>query len=638
MLHVPRLNRAGIAFIHDLVMVAVSFPLALYLRVGDLFLFYGESYVVAATLMFTAVAAPVFWFSKMYRGIWRYASIEDLVAITKAVTLAILIFLPLLVLLTRLELVPRSLPFINWFVLIALLGGPRFLYRLFKDRRLDHVLESSSHRRVPVLLVGAGDEAELFIRQQNRDRHAPYRVIAAVDEKGNRVGRSIHNVPVLGELDRIEEIITGELKPRPERLILTKQSFRGVEVRQLLTLADRLGLTLSRLPKPSELRAETEAEGRIEAQPIAVEDLLGRPQALLDRESMQALIRDRRVLITGAGGTIGRELVRQISDFGPTAIALLDNSEFQLYEIDRELALRHPGLARRAILGDVRDRTRVDDVVARERPELVFHAAALKHVPMVEANPMEGVLTNAIGSRHVADACRAAGVRLMVQISTDKAVNPSSVMGATKRLAENYCQALDLVERDGGDTRFVTVRFGNVLGSTGSVVPLFQRQIEAGGPLTVTHPDVTRYFMTTREAVELVLQASALGEADPAASGKIYVLDMGEPVKIFELARQMIRLAGLKPNDDVKIEFIGLRPGEKLEEELLHDNETSVPTACPGLLLASPRTSDLALLQRSLDELEDAARGRRREQVVDFIRRLVPEYNVVAEKQTAASL
>ena len=636
MLQVLRLNRARIALIHDLVMVAISFPLSLYLRVGDLFLFYGESYVIEATLMFTAVAAPVFWFSKLYRGIWRYASIEDLVAITKAVSLAILIFLPLLGLLTRLELVPRSLPFINWFVLIALLGGPRFLYRLFKDRRLDHVLESSSHRRVPVLLVGAGDEAELFIRQQNRDRHAPYRVIAAIDEKGNRVGRSIHNVPVLGELDRIEEIIAREVKPRPERLILTKQSIDGAEVRQLLTIADRLGLTLSRLPKPSELR--TEAEGRIEAQPIAVEDLLGRPQALLDRGSMQALIRDRRILVTGAGGTIGRELVRQISDFGPTTIALLDNSEFQLYEIDQELASRHPDLARRTILGDVRDRTRVDDVIARERPELVFHAAALKHVPMVEANPMEGVLTNAVGSRHVADACRAAGVRLMVQISTDKAVNPSSVMGATKRLAESYCQALDLVEREGGETRFVTVRFGNVLGSTGSVVPLFQRQIEAGGPLTVTHPDVTRYFMTTREAVELVLQASALGEADPAASGKIYVLDMGEAVKVLDLAQQMIRLAGLKPNDDVKIEFIGLRPGEKLEEELLHDDETLVPTACPGLLLASPRTSDLALLQRSLDELEDAARGRRREQVIEFIRRLVPEYNVVADDQTAASL
>ena len=635
MLQLLRLNRARIAFIHDLVMVAVSLPLSLYLRVGDLFLFYGESYIVEATIMFTAVAAPVFWLSKMYRGIWRYASIEDLVAITKAVSLAILIFLPLLVLLTRLEFVPRSLPFINWFVLIALLGGPRFLYRVFKDRRLDHVLESSSHRRVPVLLVGAGDEAELFIRQQNRDRHAPYRVIAAIDEKGNRVGRAIHNVPVLGELDRIEEIITEELKPRPERLILTKQSIDGAEVRQLLTIADRLGLTLSRLPKPSELR--TEAEGRIEAQPIAVEDLLGRPQASLDRESMQALIRDRRILVTGAGGTIGRELVRQISDFGPTAIALLDNSEFQLYEIDQELASRHPDLARRTILGDVRDRTRVDDVIAREQPELVFHAAALKHVPMVEANPMEGVLTNAVGSRHVADACRTAGVRLMVQISTDKAVNPSSVMGATKRLAESYCQALDLVGRDGGDTRFVTVRFGNVLGSTGSVVPLFQRQIEAGGPLTVTHPDVTRYFMTTREAVELVLQASALGEADAAASGKIYVLDMGEPVRVLDLAQQMIRLAGLKPNDDVKIEFIGLRPGEKLEEELLHDDETLVPTVCPGLLLASPRTSDLALLQRSLDELEDAARGRRREQVIEYIRRLVPEYDVVADEQTAAS-
>jgi O-antigen biosynthesis protein WbqV len=284
------------------------------------------------------------------------------------------------------------------------------------------------------------------------------------------------------------------------------------------------------------------------------------------------------------------------------------------------------------VLGDVRDRTRLDAVFARYTPELVFHAAALKHVPMVEHNPIEGVLTNVIGSRNVADACRNADVRMMVQISTDKAVNPSSVMGATKRLAESYAQALDLAARDGDGTRFVTVRFGNVLGSTGSVVPLFQKQIAAGGPVTVTDPNVTRYFMSVREAVELVLQASAIGEGDASACGRIFELEMGEPVRILDLARQMIRLAGKRPDEDIVIAFSGLRPGEKLEEELLHAGEDLIPTSNPNLCLAHPRTADLPLLQRALDELEDACRSGRQDAVMPMIRRLVPEYGREEER------
>jgi len=285
------------------------------------------------------------------------------------------------------------------------------------------------------------------------------------------------------------------------------------------------------------------------------------------------------------------------------------------------------------LLRDVRAREQVDEVVAAERPEIVFHAAALKHLPMVEANPIEGVLTNIIGSRNVAEAARAFGASLVVMISTDKAVNPTSVLGATKRLAESFCQALDLHEArrrapSGQGTRYVTVRFGNVLGSTGSVVPLFARQLAAGGPLTVTDPEVARFFMTVREAVELVLQASALSpvSATTEARGKIFVLDMGEPVKIVDLARQMIRLAGLRPDLDIKIEFIGLRPGEKLHEELFHPAEPLMATANPAIRLAAPRTADYAMLMRSIDELEGNARLRREDRVLDLLERLVPEY------------
>ena len=358
---------------------------------------------------------------------------------------------------------------------------------------------------------------------------------------------------------------------------------------------------------------------------MAIEDLLGRPQATLDRAAMRRLIGGRRVLITGAGGSIGGELVRQVSDLGPAELALLDNSEFNLYAIERELAERHGGLSRRAFLGDVRARARVDDVFAAAAPELVFHAAALKHVPLVEANPFEGVLTNVVGTVNVADACRVSGVKGMVMVSTDKAVNPTSVMGATKRIAEAYCQALDLARA--GGTRFVTVRFGNVLGSTGSVVPLFQKQLAQGGPLTVTHPDMTRYFMTQREAVELVLQASALGaEASRDEDGKIYVLDMGEPVRILDLARQIIRLAGRRPETEVRIEFIGPRPGERLAEEPLHGSEPLVPTVCKGILLAAPRAGDAQALACDITRLAEAAHRADGDALSAALMHLVPEY------------
>lgn len=624
---VLRLSRARIAFLHDVAMAAASFPLALYLRLGDSMQYLAADYFWEGTALFAFSAALAFSTVPMYRGIWRYASLNDLVAITKAVTLAMLLFVPLLFLLTRLELVPRSVPIIQWFLVIAMLGGPRFLYRIVKDRHFKNVLAAQGVRRIPVLLVGAADEAELFIREQQRDPAAPYAARGIIDEKGGRVGREIHGVPVMGTVDDLDDLLDthrwgGE---PPERLVLTRERIDGTTVRRLLEIGEAHGLSLARLPKLSELKAGFEGD-RMAVRPIAVEDLLGRPQIPLDRAAMRALIAGRRVLVTGAGGTIGSELVRQIVDFGPAEIVLLDASEYQLYQIDLEVKERAPDLARTAVLGDVRDRARIEDVMLRFRPALVFHAAALKHVPMVEDNPLEGLLTNVIGSRIVADACRKAGVDCMVQISTDKVVNPHNVMGATKRLAEAYIQALDPESRAEGATRYVVVRFGNVLGSTGSVVPLFQRQLAAGGPLTVTHKDVTRYFMTVREAVELVLQASVVGVEDAEAAGRIFVLDMGEPVKVLDLARQMIHLAGLEPDRDIKIEFTGLRPGEKLYEELLHDQESQLPTRAPGMTLAAPRAGDLGMLSEALERIERLARGRERRAALDALSGLVPEY------------
>ncbi|MCC6470625.1 MAG: polysaccharide biosynthesis protein [Alphaproteobacteria bacterium] len=628
---IRRFSRTSVAYAHDLLMAAASFPLALYLRLGDeMWTYIPAELLLGGTLLFIAVSAVVFSTMGLYRGIWRYASMDDLWAIVRAVSVAVVVFVAILFLMTRLQGLPRSTPAIIWMVLVFLLGGPRFVYRVFKDRHLGNLLESGTPR-VPVLLVGASDAAEMFIRDMNRDSAAPYRVVGMVDTKDNRIGRRIHDVDVLGDLDAIPDVVAKLERRgrRPQRLIVTKTNIEPDMLRRLLDQAEQHGMTLGQLPRLTEFKSGPALDGpqRLEPTAVPIEDLLGRPRRVLDRDAMGALVAGRRVLVTGAGGTIGGELVRQIAAFGPSHLALIDNGEYALYTIDLELSQAFPQVGREAILADVRDRARLDQAMAGIKPELVFHAAALKHVPIVEAHPEEGVLTNTMGTRNVADACRRHGVAAMVMISTDKAVDPTSVMGATKRLAEGYCQALDRIERaKPNGTRFVTVRFGNVLGSSGSVVPLFQRQLAQGGPLTVTHPDAVRYFMTVREAVELVLEASALGVNEPADPGRILVLDMGEPVRVVDLAKQMIRLAGLKPDRDVKIVYTGLRPGEKLSETLLHASEPLQPTRYAGILFAMPRATDHQVLARALDELAECAQSRRGGRTLDMLQLLVPEY------------
>ncbi len=634
-----------LAFLHDVAMAALSLVAALYLRIGSDIAEYEPRLTAIYIVSFTLIAACMFLVTGLYRGIWRYASLPDLFNIARAVTLTVAVFLAAMFVVTRLETLPRSTLLIDWFVLIALLGAPRLAYRLFKDRGLDHVLERARYPSVPVLLVSAKDGADTFIREMIRDPRAFYRVVGVLADTPSRVGREIYRVPVLGTIDELEAVVErlDRRGRRPQKLIVTAQNLSGAQVRQLLDRADALAIPLARLPRLTDFQRNLDNPERA-IEPIALEDLLGRPQAVLDRDGMARLIAGRRVLVTGAGGTIGAELVRQIAALAPGRLILLDNSEFALYAIEAELGEQFPALVRAALLRDVRERAQVDEVLAAEKPEIVFHAAALKHVPMVEANPIEGVLTNILGSRNVAEAARAFGASLVVMISTDKAVNPVSVMGASKRVAESFCQALDLSEArrhmpSGHGTRYVTVRFGNVLGSTGSVVPLFARQLAAGGPLTVTDPEVSRFFMTVREAVELVLQASALSPAAeaPQRRGQIFVLEMGEPVRIIDLAHQMIRLAGLRPEPDIEIEFIELRPGEKLHEELFHPGEPLMPTENPAIRRAAPRTADYAMLARAIDELEEHARARREERVLQILQRLVPEYRRRAPGPSSAA-
>ncbi|WP_404423194.1 polysaccharide biosynthesis protein [Thalassospira australica] len=621
-------QRSHIAFVHDVTMAAISLPAALYLRVGDGVVFYNPQNILFSVSVFTVIAAITFWVFGLYRGIWRYASLNDLMRIAKAVTVAVGVLFLVLFLTARLDWLPRSTPIIQWFLLMAMLGGSRLIYRVAKDKTTARAMMRQGTHRVPVLLIGAGDEAEAFIRETFRSANTPFDVIGIVSLTNSRVGRNMHGVDVLATADKLEEAL-GKLanskRGLPRRLVLTGDALRHDDITKWVEIADQRGMTLARLPKLSDLR-EGLADP-LQIRPVAIEDLLGRPQARLDRDKVRQMIVGRRVLVTGAGGSIGSELVRQIAAYGPASLTLLDAGEYNLYAIDMEMAEKYPDLPRESILGDVRDRMRIDQVFAAQQPEIVFHAAAYKHVPLVEHNPNEGILTNTLGTRNVAEACRAAGVGTMVLISTDKAVNPANVMGASKRLAECYCQALETLPADQrGPTRFVTVRFGNVLGSTGSVVPLFRRQLEAGGPLTVTHEGITRYFMTIAEAVELVLQAAELGKHGVTEGGKIFVLDMGRPVKIIDLARQMILLSGLRPGKDIDIKVTGLRPGEKLYEELFHDGEPPEPTETDGVMLAAPRVVDYALIKQVFDELGESAARRDTHKTLELISRLVPEF------------
>ncbi|WP_174823005.1 polysaccharide biosynthesis protein [Pararhodospirillum oryzae] len=623
--------RARIVFLHDVIMAALSFPLSLYLRVGeDLPQVASPGDIGEGATLFALCAAVAFYTQRMYLGIWRYASLDDLIAILRGTALTLVMFVPAVFLLSRVEYLPRSVPIINAFVLVVMLGGSRFFYRLLKDRTFDLKRRAVTlgRRGIPVLLAGADDPCEMFLRAVEREADPPYVPVGIVAEKEQRVGRQLRGLSVLGTLDQIPEVVAllEARGQRPHKLILTKDTFSGARLRGLLETCEALGLSLARLPRLTELKSgETD---RLEVRPVALEDLLGRPQAVLDRDPVVSMVRGRRVLVTGAGGSIGSELVRQIADLEPARLVLADHGEFALYTIDMEMKERFPTLDRRAALLDVRDHVRLETLMAEERPELVFHAAALKHVPMVEMNPIEGLRTNALGTRLVAEACRRHGTRVMVLISTDKAVNPTSVMGASKRLAECWCQGLDRLGLGDPDApHFVTVRFGNVLGSTGSVVPLFQRQLAAGGPLTVTHPDITRYFMTIREAVELVLQAAALGALSDTYRGSIFVLDMGEPVRIVDLARQMIRLAGLRPDEDVAVTFTGLRPGEKLYEEIFHGAEKPLPTPTPGILVAAPRIQDEAALTEAFETLAAACATHDEARAHEVVAGLVPEYS-----------
>lgn len=599
-------SRTALAFAHDVIACGVAWFGAYWIRLNlDLPPLYLESALQTAVWIIP-LQALIFWRFGLYKGIWRYASMPDLKRILKAVGVAALAIPMVLVLLASHASVPRSVFLLHPILLLMMMGGSRLAYRAWKEHRLYGLLNSQGE---PVLVLGAGDAAISLVKEL--ERSSEWRVVGLLDDDERKQGRLLHGMRVRGKLDALAK--TAE-SLGVRHAILAMPSAPHQVRRRVVELCANANVALLTVPAFEDLMSGRVTVSQIRK--VEVEDLLGREPVVLDSEGLHELINGRTVLVTGAGGSIGSELCRQIVRFGPSQLVLFEANEFALYVIEQELRESFAGISLVCAIGDVKDAPRVDQVFAAYQPSAVFHAAAYKHVPLMEnENAWEAVRNNVLGTYVLGQQAIGHGVKKFVLISTDKAVNPTNVMGASKRCAEMVCQALQSTE----GTRFVMVRFGNVLGSTGSVIPRFQRQIAQGGPVTVTHPDIIRYFMSIPEAAQLVLQAGVMGEG-----GELFVLDMGEPVKICDLARDMIRLSGFG-EEEIKIVFTGLRPGEKLFEELLADDEHTLPTPHPKLRIARARAAESAWLAEASAWF--SSEGVRSEvEVKQQLRQWLPEY------------
>jgi FlaA1/EpsC-like NDP-sugar epimerase len=529
-----------------------------------------------------------------------------LIRIFKAVLLGVLLIAVALHLYSRMQWVPRSVLPLYVLLLGLLLTAPRLIYRIWKDRG---VRLNQGQR---ALIVGAGRAAELLVRDLLRERAAQFYPVVLVDDDPGKKGSELHGVRVRGGCEKIPELVKAF---DVEIVLIALPSATDREMRRVVEIIEKTAVSSLTLPSVQNLLSE-QMFGSLRE--VSIEDLLGRSTVTLERSAVRQEVGGSRVLVTGGGGSIGSELCRQIALFAPAELTIFEQCEFNLYRIERDLRSRWPELPLRAVLGDVTDHAAVSHLVREASPDIIFHAAAYKHVPLLEGQVRQAVRNNVLGTRLMAEAAQEFGVREFVLISTDKAVRPTNVMGATKRAAEKLVQGMNGQSR----TRFITVRFGNVLDSAGSVVPLFRDQIRQGGPVTVTHPDVTRYFMTIPEACQLILQAAAVGQG-----GEIFVLDMGEPILIRYLAEQMIRLSGKRVGHDIAIEFVGLRPGEKLTEELFLEDERPMPTPHTKLLLARSVVQDLNDVINKINEMKDLIDAFNEVELLHVLKNLVPEYS-----------
>lgn len=556
----------------------------------------------------------------IYKRIWRYSSTDDLLIITKASLISVILAAFAFFLTTRLEDMPRSTMLIYFILLTLFTGGSRIFYRLIKDKSLAPI--NNINERIKVFLIGATNEAEALIRSSHKP-DGPYHILGVFDNDQNKLGRKIRGIDIIGPIKEVYASNSLIKTKKITKIIIADRNISRNEIDLLLKYTDKVGISLARLPKISELNKALDNNYQ-ETRPINIEDLLGRAETRFDKKELAPLINNKTILITGAGGTIGTELANQISEMGPKNIVLSDYSEYALWNITDKIMSKINKINIFSILLDVRDKSSVNKVFKEHKPDIVLHAAALKHVPICENHPLDAIKTNVLGTRNVSEKAIQYKTKIMVLISTDKAVDPTNFMGASKRAAEIYIQNLD---REDFATNFVTVRFGNVLGSTGSVIPLFQNQIKRGGPIRVTHKDTTRFFMSVKEAVELVL-ISVNSSINKKESGDINVLEMGEPMKIDNLAKQLARLSGLTPGKDIKIIYTGLRIGEKLHEKLFHKDEIKLKTAHPDILIAKSRELNFIDINKILDSIEGFIIQNNEKKAIKILKELIPEFSI----------
>ncbi|MCQ4907056.1 polysaccharide biosynthesis protein [Phascolarctobacterium faecium] len=592
----------------DIISAIIAALVSIYLRFdGNLIPQNYLSMLVGQLPFFVMITIVSFFLFKLYSRVWRYAGSSELLAIVGANFAGAICWFIFSVLVEA--VLPRSIYILTALVLTFFVGGTRLSLRVYSYLTSKPQYIQMTQKLNKVLVIGAGDAGAMLAREIERYHSGKRKIIGFIDDDRDKQGKTMFGIRVLGSRYDIEQVVADT---DANEIIIAMPSVKGKEIKEIIDVCKNTNCKLTILPGVYEIIEGTVSVNQL--RPVEVEDLLGRDPVKLDTKNVSAYITGKVVLITGAGGSIGSEICRQVAKMQPQKMLLLGKGENSIYEISQELSIEYPQIRKVPIIADVRDEERINGIMDHFHPHVVFHAAAHKHVPLMEYQPMEAVRNNVLGTKVVAEAASKNGVETFVMISTDKAVNPTSVMGCTKRVAEMFVQSMNSIS----ETRFAAVRFGNVLGSRGSVIPLFKKQIAKGGPVTVTHPDMKRYFMTIPEASQLVLQAGAMAEG-----GEVFVLDMGEPVKIYDLARDMITLSGMIPEVDIEIKFTGLRPGEKLFEELLSAEDGTEATQHKKIFTAMIKCVDKTKLDFQIRRLLEQTTG---DNVVEVLKETVPTY------------
>lgn len=608
------MNKSKKLIIYDIILLVLALYLSLLLRLD--FIISNEymeffKYAVVPVILITLFFNKMF---KLYDSIWKYASIEELISIIYSLSLSNVViilynyFVTYKLLETKYMRFPYAAHIIFWILSVAFLGGTRFLYRVVGEIQSDKICNKKKNK---LLIIGAGDAAALLIKEIKKNTNLNYEIIGLIDDNEEKIGKTINGIKVIGSR---RNVINISEEKKIEEIILAIPSVDAATKREIINICKNTKAKLKTLPGIYEI-----IDGKVsisKIRDVSIEDLLGREEVKLNNDNINKYIKDKVVLVTGGGGSIGSELCRQITKFKPRKLLILDIYENNAYDLQMELNYSNPNLDKEVIIASIREEERLREIFEKYKPEVVFHAAAHKHVPLMENNPAEAVKNNIIGTYNLVKCCHEYKVKKFVQISTDKAVNPTNIMGATKRFCEIMIQAFDTIS----ETEYVAVRFGNVLGSNGSVIPLFKKQIAHGGPVTVTHPEINRYFMTIPEASQLVIQAGGM-----AKGGEIFVLDMGEPVKINDLARDLIRLSGYEPDIDIKIKYTGLRPGEKLYEELLMDEIALTNTEHDKIYVEKPTENSMKFVEKSINEFRYVVH-KDRESIFKLMETKVPTY------------